>query len=188
VESVTRILETIDRADPDLVAVGRPWYVTAAKWTQTAADTFGTDRATVAGIVAALSPRLKWAQNRAAAVALLDTGRAPALAHNARRALAIMHGADPAEVLEPLEGGGDKLYGQKVAAFYRCLMDPWADAVAVDIWAARVAIPHAPKWHLDRHSRYTAAADAYRTAAGVLEWSPAETQAAAWVAVRGYAG
>ena len=184
--STQRILDTIAAATADTIAAGRAWYPIAGRWRQEYAYRYDLNQRQAAGILAALSPRTQWAHNRAHAVTLAETGAAPNL--NTAKAVAILDGADPAEVLAPLHQSGDKLYGQKVAAFWRCLCDPWhPDAVAVDVWAARVAIPDAPRWHLDRRSRYEAAAGAYRAAAAVLGWTPAETQAVAWCHVRGTA-
>lgn len=91
------------------------------------------------------------------------------------RAWAILHGAPLTRA--NIAGGGDKTWN-----FYRNLCGD-TDACTIDRWACRAA--GVPDSAHSTPAGYAWIAEAYRLAADNLGWTPAETQAVAWTAIRG---
>lgn len=173
------IVATVRDAQPGLLELGRDWYPAAHAAAETlSAGTPYTVRQ-CADVIAALSPRNPWAKNLEHAATAVDAHRAGrpmptvGLRQNMRWAWAILNGATLEDVCK----------GPKVRTFARAIMGD-TDAVVVDVWAARAA-------GLERTTftpnQYAAAVDAYRAAAAILALTPRETQACAWVAIRGRA-
>lgn len=126
-----------------------------------------------AGVVAAMSPRLPWSVNVAAARDLLE-GREVrgVLGANVAKARRIAGGEDPEAVLG----------GPKVRAFFSALLGA-RDVVVVDGWAARIAGYPPP----GTERQYQIIARAYRTAARRAGVDPVVLQASTWIAARGSA-
>ena len=177
------ILERYDAADAADIAAGLAWYDRAERTMAAMARYFGVPRETAAGVVAALSPRVQWAPNVAAAERMLAAAGAGAseprvngYGANRRKAWAIAQGADPETVLG----------GPKVTAFYSNLTgDP--DRVTVDVWAARGAGLDMPDGRTLSARTMRELGKAYATAAERRGITPRQLQAAVWVAVRGRA-
>jgi hypothetical protein len=160
-------------------ADGAEWYATARLTCHALAADGHYTPAQVAGIVAALSPRVSWEQNVAAAYRIIEAGRRawpqPMVAgtgSNRRKAWSIACGGDPAEILG----------GPKVRAFFANLTGD-DHAVTVDVWAALAALGR-PVATI-RGAQYLEIADAYRMAARDAEITPRELQATVWCAIRG---
>lgn len=175
----TRILAAYDAASPADAAAGMAWYERAESTMEAMQARYGVDRATAAGVTAALSPRVRWATNLVAAERVIRAAqlgmRAPSVGTraNVRKAWAIANGADPDAVLG----------GPKVTAFYANLSGDH-DRVTVDVWAARAAGAD-PERLTDKRRRELR--DAYTRAAAARGVTPRQLQAAVWVAVRGAA-
>lgn len=176
-----RILAAYDAAPETARRDGEAWYATARMTARAIADAHGhLSERHVAGIVAALSPRVGWSSNVAGAYRMAEAAaRAwpePVVAgtrSNRRKAWRIADGADPEDVLG----------GPKVCAFFANIIGD-DEAVTVDVWAARVA---EGVWRSDAPSglRYACIAEAYRDAARARGITPREMQATVWCAVRG---
>src|SRR5690606_17674341 len=93
--NITRIYRA---ASPEEVAAGLAWYEEAR---QLARDLDPDNPSRAAAVIAALSPRESWTNNvRLATMAYADREqRLPTLQVNARKARAIMAGADPRDIL-----------------------------------------------------------------------------------------
>ena len=172
------IVDTYGRATLAERADGTYWYPSAHALAKQLGGRQGA--ATGAGVIAALSPATSWDQNQVLAVRAFTDGRATG--HTGlfcSRADAILGGADPLDVL-----GGDK-----VRAFYACILDPsdpWT--VCVDRHAYDIAIGYVTddttRKVLARVGAYDHVAQAYRDAADVLDLLPSVVQAVTWVAWR----
>ena len=195
-EGVANICAILDAATAQEWAEGVAWYRkarTVAGIAGRAAGYKGRKAYTVgAGMVAALSPACAWDKNVAAALAVADNGgqrlRADAsrfqTVGNVAKASRIMGGESVLDVL-----GGDK-----VRAFYACIVDPSdGRAVCVDRHAASVAFGRslsqkdmrgAVKVTKRGGSNYDRIADMYRAAAAARGLSPLDVQAITWVAWR----
>lgn len=184
------VLDTLGQASPAEWEDGLSWYARAHEHARAVADLAGvTGPAALplgAGIIAALSPQLGWADNvEAAATMVLTAGvdaSPAALMLGIGRAEEILNGADPALILG----------GRKVRSFYRNILHPGrAGAVTVDRHAAAVAFG----WPLgadtgrlgrilERPGVYLTAAAAYRGAARSAGLLPHQCQAITWVVRR----
>jgi hypothetical protein len=176
--SITRnLLKHWNRASRSQRVEGRGWYTGVRRVIRGLARKYGRSKATVAGVLAATSPRLTWATNLAVTEALL-AGRAVRGVFRASldKARAILDGAKPLVVL-----GGDK-----VRAFYRALTGD-RSAVVIDVWMLRAAGLD-PEARLDRGGLYAKVSAALAGLARRLNVAVAELQATIWVAARGRAG
>lgn len=166
----------------DAMIYGVDWYADAQRAIMAMAATHGRTVETVAGVVAALSPRTAWSQNLAAADRILaDREARVGTGGNRRKARAIVDGADPMAVL--VNNGSST--GHKVRAFYMNLIGHH-DHVTVDVWAWRAATGGDERIkRLDSAAWYGAVARAYARAAAARGLAPAVFQAVVWCEVRG---
>jgi len=162
-------------------AIGAEWYRDARSSCRRLARDYGVSERTAAGIVAALSPRLRWNENLTYAESVLEHLASgiriappvvPVFSLSRDRAWRIALGERPLDILS----------GDKTRAFYRCLTGD-LDAVAVDIWAARAA----GETRTLTPRRYARVAAAYRAAARSVGLAPSVLQAIVWCAIRGSA-
>jgi len=171
------------------LSAGAGWYDEARRVVDALAGDYGVPPERVAGIIAALSPRTRWADNvrgaeqvlhRAAYPELFGSGGyldglgrpIPGYGANVRKAERIAAGERPELVL-----GGDK-----VRAFYRAILGDRGAAV-IDVWMIRAVGE-------DTHKRvagaaYNRVADALRAAATAAGVDTADFQAIVWTYVRG---
>ena len=182
-DMLSNILTAYDNATAADANEGTAWYADARAFAAgLAAGTLLTVEH-AAGVIAALSPRVRWNTNKFAAATIVDAaqnGRSEptvaGLTKNRAKAWVIALGRMPLDVLG----------GQKVRAFYANILGD-EDAVTVDVWAARVALgPDATDRIPAR--QYVAIADAYRLAADMRGVSPMVMQATTWVYIRRIAG
>jgi len=152
---------------------GALWYRQALDSITDTATLYGMTPDAVAGIVAALSPRMRWEANIADAVRIISgRGQVRALGRNAVKARRILAGEDWRDVL----------LGPKVRAFAANLSGDMQE-VTVDVWMARALTGGAlsePRSDGD----YREMARAVRAVAGEYGLPPAVLQAVAWTAVR----
>jgi hypothetical protein len=182
--SADRLAAAYRRAPVAAIADGREWYPAAYREAERIArPDVGITPERAAAVIAALSPRVGWAQNVAAAGAMIASRGTisfdllPGFHANKRKARAIIRGGE-------LGGPGDALGGDapKVRAFWRAICgDP--DAVVLDIWAMRAAGENADI--APRGARYERIAQAYRDAAEIVGESARDLQAILWLATRG---
>lgn len=139
------------------------------------------------GVVAAISPGLKWAVNIEAARRIIAGQSVAGLGRiwgkNYAKAIAIIGGTSPDTVL-----GQKKQSGMKVRAFYACLINPenWV-SVVIDVHAYSV-------WTGERYTletmvsltkrQYDNVASDYRRVADRLNVLPHQVQATTWLAWR----
>lgn len=162
-------------ADADALVAGRVWYRDANDLARAFADEFGQSADTVAGVIAALSPRCRWTRNVLAAQQMLAgkpvTGM---LSASVRAAARILAGARPLDVLG----------GPKTRAFYINVGAPdVAGPVTVDVHAFAAAAGGAASASWLRH--YAAVANEYTRVAVECGEVPHEFQAIIWVIWRG---
>lgn len=170
---LARFIEAYRFADESQLALGRSWYSDARTTARAIARETGRTLHTVAGVIAALSPRAHWKTNVAWAAQSCRTGRAVGgLKMCVRKAQAILSGLSPLKALQ----------GNKVRAFYRALVGDTMAAV-VDIWIGRAA-------GLDDDSdikrEYGSIARALVLGAAFVGVSVTDFQATVWVVTRGY--
>jgi hypothetical protein len=172
-----RIIAIYRAATAAQLAEGTDWYSAARTFSIGLAERYGLTLEQAAGIVAAISPRLPWDRNMAYADLLMRTGDCPTLKGNKAKAVRILSGERPLDVLG----------GAKVRAFYLAILgDP--DAVVVDRHAFDVAYgavtDDRTRKALDRVGGYDGYANAYRAAATALGTTAVVVQAVTWVVWR----
>jgi len=125
---VENILACFDKASPEQIEEGTTWYHVAH---EVALSVGAGNVQSGAGILAALSPRLRWDLNIAAAYELTRDGNTSRqFGANRDKALRILHGEKPCKVLG----------GLKVRAFYEAILHPHnrAGKAVIDRHAASV--------------------------------------------------
>jgi len=171
---------------------GGRWYETAQVAAATIAARYSVKADTVAGVIAALSPNNRWERNLRDADALISAytlgGLSDALevktstyGINKKKALAILEGAAPLEVLG----------GLKVRAFYSCIIggnDVCVDGHAYAIWRGeRISTSSTPKISPSLYS--SIAADYVKATATInsvmgTNYHPYQIQAITWLTWR----
>lgn len=168
-----RLLRAWSLASPDALEAGGLWYPRAEDVVAALAHHHNVGRPTAAGVIAALSPQLRWRENIEAAHALLGGARrVRGYPNNIDKARRIANGAAPDLIL-----GGDK-----VCAFWANLLGS-RQAVTIDTWAQRVAIGRMADQ--PKSAKYARIARAYVAAAEMVGCPPREFQAIIWTATRG---
>jgi len=148
------------------------WYFEAQEVAEDVAEILGTSLEVGASIVAAFSPRERWATNVAKSYAFANGKPVSGLSNNLKMAN------------DSLNLGFDALNGQKTNAFARAIAgDP--DAVVIDVWMIRAAGMDASKGV--NKSDYNMLADAVRNIASEHGLTPRTTQALIWIVKRGSA-
>lgn len=121
-----RLLRLFGEATADELANGLRWYADAHAWAQGLAERYGVSVDIVAGITAALSPQTSWPENQRRTTSLLAHHKATGLQLGVRKALRMLEGESPADVLNTGTG-------PKSLAFYDNLARPTtSDAVTLD--------------------------------------------------------
>ena len=173
-------------------ASGSAWYNAAFRVCDMIGANYGVDVNTVAGVVAALSPRNRWSRNIADAenmVKLYVAGGADAaagckvctFASGKKKALQILaeNITNPDEIRAILNG-------PKLVEFFTCIADDRPDVCidghAYSIWVGeRITLADVPP--ISKKLRETIKAD-YMAAADILGVSPSTLQAITWVTWR----
>ncbi len=150
-------------------ALNGGWYRESRRTARALARKHDTTLATAAGVIAALSPRIRWRENVLGADHILggaDSG--PGFNRNVEKACRIRDGERPLSVLG----------GPKVTAFYRAIMGD-KEAAVIDVWMWR-AMGIKPG-----EVPYAVAEACLREAAAKAGVSVSDFQAIVWTHVRG---
>lgn len=177
------ILATFDRATDADVQAGMYWYneANALAWEL---DHVMPRRA--AGVIAALSPRLRWDKNALYARLAYDlkgydinevSNYIPALGNSRIKALKMVNGAMPEDVLGK---------GLKTNAFYDNILNPLtSERVTVDKHAFNIANGERTGYDVTITDKvYREIESAYVSAAHIAGIAPLQMQAITWVAWR----
>jgi hypothetical protein len=172
--SVKNILKVFQMATQDEHCVGRQWYESAHK----DARRLGVPIETAAGVIAAISPGLRWEVNIEAARRIIAgeslVGLGVRWSRNVRKAKAILAGRAPCDVLK----------GNKVRAFYACILAPsqcqsvCVDGHAFSIWKGkRIGLDKTPPIGNPLYRRISTD---YAKAAKQVGLCPHQLQAIVW--------
>lgn len=172
---IDMIREHYRTATLDQKAAGWSWYNDAQATTRCMADSTGHERSVCAGVIAALSPRNRWANNVSQAWDMLEGKEVRGLSVSIRKAERIIQGKPIGEVLGK---------GWKTAAFFANISGD-ESMVTVDVWAARAV--GCGNVDLSNERNYGDISAAYQFAAAEAGITPAQMQATVWIVVRGSA-
>lgn len=168
------ILALYDATSDDTRIAGELWYQVAREECETLAAEFNLSIVQACGIVAALSPNLRWDRNIRAARAIMTGHNSEAYPANEYKARRIMSGESPLDVLG----------GLKVRAFYSNILNGGMDTVVtIDGHAFNAAYGLAqPVKHANVTPRQNVTLQrAYRVAARMRGITGPAMQATVWV-------
>ena len=172
--------ESYNRADLKQRIEGIFWYPKVHIMAVKLAKRYNRPLFQVAGVIAALSPRNKFARNMVDAESILRDGPAAVVATfgaNKQKALNILRAVEYGEV-------ADILNGNKVTAFYSNIYHAGPDKeVTIDVWMLRLMGVDGSL----SDQKYQDMAFAVRTIARELRISPKALQAVTWIEARGAA-
>lgn len=173
--NVANILACYGQATAEEVRAGMNWYRTGRR---ECIARVGLSPEQSCGIVAALSPQTAWGRNLDMAETFARTGTAPTTTARRKVAARILRGTEPLIALG----------GNKVRAFYHCLLNPsnkhyvCVDGHAYSIWRG-VRIPTSDTPRINSRLYHAISVD-YRSAAKAVGILPNQLQAITWVAWR----
>lgn len=170
------LLDAYERSTIAERQAGLEWYPRAVHGCKVWAQQFGIEPATVASVIAALSPQCEWTANLRCALTLLqgeplNPGNG-ALNVNIRKGMRILQ--DRATLPDAYFD-----YAPKVCAFARNLQGD-SESVTIDAHAAQAALEDVTHNFNGRAGVYEVFADVYRSAAHTLGLRPCDFQAIVW--------
>jgi len=173
-EIYNNLLNTFLAATPDEREAGMHWYSDARSTIRALSDEVGGSPMRFAAVVAALSPRIRWATNLDAATRVmrsaamgLEEPKVAGFGHNRAIAWALANGASI-----------DILTGPKTKAFFWNLVGNEQE-VTVDVWMLRAAgLEVANKGNIENVQQ------AIKRIARHRRLTPAQVQAIIWITVR----
>ena len=189
--STSNIKRIFSMATPQEIRDGVVWYAEAQKQCREIARDLDLPLRVIVGVAAALSPNNKWERNvlnaRALAEAFLNGDAVESVKVSTYRAMR-------AKAWSILEAGIDAtsldiaklLNGQKIVAFYRCIMGEntcCVDGHALNIWRDERQPLSSDKTNITKKMYQQIAAD-YAKAGEALGFKAYEVQAITWVAWR----
>ena len=145
------------------------WYFEAQEVAEDVGENMGASLEIGASIVAAFSPRERWASNVAKALAFSMNKPVKGLSNNLRMAQ------------DAMTLGFDALKGLKTNAFARAIAGD-TDAVVIDVWMCRAANLGTDS---PNKSQYLALSSAIRKVAEEHGITPRTAQALIWIIIRG---
>jgi hypothetical protein len=146
------------------------WYNEAQAYAMQLSTRYNVSLDVAAGIIAAFSPRTKWAQNVINAELFLSEQSVPALGNNVRMASAVMY-----------DNSISALKGRKTNSFAHNIAGNM-DKVTIDVWMIRAAGYN----RLDANKgMYDLMENVIQELSYIYGVSPAQLQALIWIAVRG---
>lgn len=176
-----KIIEHFVNADADTMTNGLGWYQKAHEEAMVISQVFNKPLPIVIGVIAALSPRNKWAKNIENAWSLIEypSMEVSCCTFNGQKqkAIDIINSDGTDETIMEI------LSGSKTVHFYHNIMYYHSSDVAViDLWAFRsVEVEPSTK-------NFGLVHTAYKEAANDLGILPNQLQAVVWCQVRGEAG
>jgi hypothetical protein len=160
----------LDSATVAHESMARTWYDEAHDIALNMSNLCGLSIEKCASILAAFSPRERWASNVKYANMFINGGTPPTLTNNINMAYAAM------------SLGFDALNGRKTNAFARNIAGD-KDAVTIDVWMIRAAGMDANKGVND--TEYKLLSEIVKELAADRAMYPATAQALIWIIVRG---
>lgn len=199
------MIEHVDETITDeSIALGARWYPEAYAFAVSVAAKYGVTVAQVAGVIAAVSPRMGWVRNKTLAERVVAEypGHAESVpAERVAKSIGGALGANLTIAVRILRGEpvADVLTGVKRRAFYNNIISAGSastDDVTVDTWMQRVVMSVSPDQGMDLDESlaflkargfagYAAIAHAVRVVARKRGLSPATVQAAYWIVASG---
>jgi len=173
----TKILAAISLATPEQLESGLRWYEKANEECKLIADCTGIELSIVVGVLAALSPRNKWARNIRDTWDIIADRNCKVCTFNGQKEKAIKI-LDSDGELRTVTG---ILKGEKTVNFFMNIFHYDKDNLepVIDVWGYRLLdLAPTPK-------NYKVAAKAYKEVANELGYRVQDLQAVTWGVIRG---
>jgi len=181
--SVQNIVDITLKATAEEKAEGIAWYKEAREFCKVQAKEYNVSLEVVIAVIAALSPRNKWARNLIDTITVLEAvrqGKGPddvscsTFHANKRKAFDIV-----------LNNSVDSVKkSNKTRSFFDNIMFEDSQEVTIDTWAYRIYVNSAKTLKTMTDKQYKTIQEAYKEAASILGMRPYECQAVSWVAFR----
>lgn len=185
-----RILDSYSSASAADVKEGKNWYLNAHRIAKRLSNSyFLRSYRYAAGIIAVLSPSVRWdqnvidAQNVCRATIPGDTPTVSTYGQFLQKAILIRDGMDPEKVISPVTG-------PKTYAFFKCISKPHNDKyVVIDRHALSIALGYTMSTQergnfLKRVGSYDMIGNGYRDVAKEVNLLPLQVQAVTWTSHR----
>jgi hypothetical protein len=150
---------------------GAAWYPETRAWCVRVAERYGVDIDTAAAVVAVLSQRKRWRDNKLETIRALRGHEPRCLKQVARKVARLLNGERPEHVVS----------GDKITSFWRAICGD-ENAVVIDIWMLRA---YGEKRKALSPMQYKKLAGQVRRDATRARTTAARFQATVWVAIRG---
>lgn len=173
--------------EPDLFLQSTLWYDKARLFASTVADRYGVSKAVVCGVIAALSPKNKWEQNKVDAENIIkfftrggEMPKVSAFNKNKDKALRILRTCCTIDDVSKV------LNSPKTSSFARNIFGD-SEAVTVDLWALRgsLMLPANTIVSCGSVKAYRTIEKAYQDVAHSLGMTPSSLQSTLWVVLKG---
>lgn len=180
-KGVSLLLDRYEKCSKSDITYGRHWYMQAHDFAQTLSVKYGCTLRQAAGVLATLSPRNKWKDNKIDAENVIK-------AWSEDKGLQFVKLSTPYVKIDKCikilrqNIDPDTILVQKSRSFYRCIYYPLTKEVCVDVWAAR-ALEYTERWI--PYKVYPDLQKCYQIAAEKLNLIPHVLQAIIWVNIRG---
>lgn len=180
----TNILRVYHAATTAEHAAGISWYPVAHQFALDLATRYGITLERAAGIVATLSPGASWEKNQEDAETVCKAFRKRTWVSSPDFPKVGTYGEKNRVKCESIWKHGTEPSGEKVNAFWACIVHPHNETVVVvDRHALSIILCERVEARLTA-KQYEQAADHYRAAAKIVGLTPAELQAVTWVVWR----
>lgn len=180
---VQKLEELFNKATDKQISEGMHWYTSARTWSEGIAKKYDVKLEIVVGILAALSPKKRWEQNKDLAEKFIATNgkgnfHFGMIESKARAILALKKLAETENVIPQII---NELNGQKIVSFFSNIYYPMSREVTIDVWAAR-----ALDWDKIKSPRhYSDMANVYKEFAKKKGIRAYQAQAIIWTVIRG---
>lgn len=172
-------------AEDDVVERGKVWYLQAHDEAVRLGKQYGISVAQASGIIARLSPGIRWERNVIAAENLLEgESKLDGYRYNAKVARQIAMGQWGDEYVEVLESFG--INAPKITNFYANIYDPTDSyPVTLDRWMVRCAYGMTGEVDKVKRNEYSRISNLLRKLAKRHDLLPNQVQAIIWEVIRG---
>lgn len=184
VEVFAEVAIATSTLDDDAIGQGKRWYVDANRFCRNVAKRYGVSIRQVAGILAALSARTSWTDNKRKAVRYLAGDRAVHTGSNVAKCDRILTVDDDDAIMAILNG-------DKTRRFYHNIVHPLdSEYVTLDSWMTNLIGVEYGKLKVKggyQETLYERYESVVQNVAASMHMRPLELQAALWVSDRGAA-
>lgn len=179
-EGKALLLSKYEKCTSEDRVYGRFWYLRAHDFAQTLSVNYGCSSRQSSGVIAVLSPRNKWKDNKKDAENVIKAHSEGEDLNSVKLSSPYVKVEKCIRILEK-DKNPDEILVQKSRSFYRCIYYPLTKEVCVDVHAAR-ALNFRERWIPKKV--YPLLQESYQLAAEELGLHPHVLQATIWIRMR----